>query len=248
MAQAHGASGCIRGDCASCGVRQTTELCSLSARGLRSLEGARKPASFAAGALVADAETGPRGIWALTEGFVAMHAGDGAGRSVLVRVFGPGETFGHAAMCAPIRPDLRAEALTDVHVCFLPRSAANRLLRLEPDVAVALTERLAEELCWARLALVTVIHLCGSARVAALLADLSDRFGDVHSDGSADLELPLSRRALAAATGLRAETVARSLRTLDKHGLAHARGRMIHIPSLDALLAAVRDGTLRAVA
>ncbi len=248
MDNGYSPSGCIKGKCDDCDVRQATELCALTRRGVLNLEGGHVPVTIDGGAQVFDCADGKRGVWAIAEGFVALHAGDTAGRDVLVRVLGPGETFGHAACFAPVRPDLRATALTTVHCCFIPRRMVNSMLRREPDMAVAMMERLAEELCWAREALVSVVHLCGAARLASLLVDLSDRFGELDEFGGATLRLPLSRRELAAATGMRAETVARALRTLSKRGLANAKGRLVRVPSLEALAEVVEDGTLTAVA
>jgi CRP/FNR family transcriptional regulator len=78
-------------------------------------------------------------------------------------------------------------------------------------------------------------------RLQELLLQLLPGCGHVDDSGNqAVLELPLSRRDLAAMLGVRPETVARAVRQLGEQGLATFRGREITIPDLRRLRKEIR--------
>ena len=55
-------------------------------------------------------------------------------------------------------------------------------------------------------------------------------------DGVLTLQLPLSRKDVAAVLGARRESIARAIRALEDDGVATFRGRAVRVPDLDTLL------------
>ena len=66
----------------------------------------------------------------------------------------------------------------------------------------------------------------------SLLLELEPTCGSRHADGSLQLDLPISRRDIAAMLGIRPETVARAIRHLSENDVAQFDGRrvLIHNP------------------
>ena len=60
-------------------------------------------------------------------------------------------------------------------------------------------------------------------------------YGTVSRDGMVKLELPLSRRDLAAMVGARPESISRAIRRLEDDGIAEFSGRMVTIPEVGRL-------------
>lgn len=176
------------------------------------------------------------GVYCIEEGTVALRKTDAAGNSVLVRILSKGEALGYRTYFSGGNYAASAEALSESRVCFVGRSAVQRLLELNPAVGFSFLKRMGDDLKDAEEAKLHVASLPVRARLSHLLLALKDRFGSVREDGTLTIALPLSRQDMAAMIGTRPETIARTIKALETDGVALFEGRQVIVGDLDALL------------
>ena len=153
-----------------------------------------------------------------------------------VLLFGPGESPGVPVALERSRYIADAVAITPVLDVLVIDSEAVLAARDEDITVCHALER-------ALLAHVRLAHArldvlaAGSVprRLAALLLDLCERFGDEHDDHSVFLTLPMTRTRIASIVGARPETVMRVLSLWRRTDLVREREGGFEIPSIAAL-------------
>jgi CRP-like cAMP-binding protein len=158
----------------------------------------------------------------------------------LIGAFGPGEALGYWAAfdgspyigdAIPITPS--------VETLFVPAAALVRVVETRPGAALAMVHNV---LAHSRALRAKIAVLCAGTvgqRLAHLLLDLRDRFGDEAEDGSTLLPVPLSRHDLALGVGATIETVIRTMSRWQKEGVLTTRegGFVLHdVGALEALV------------
>ena len=145
------------------------------------------------------------------------------GDEQILHLYGPGETFGEAAMWAGGRYPAYAETAEDCTWLVIGREALREAIRANPELAVAMMAGMARKLhefnqLIERLSLREV-----PARLAQALLQLA-----AGADGTT-IELRQSKRELAAQIGTIPETLSRALAKLRAAGLIEVDGRRIRI-------------------
>ncbi len=166
-------------------------------------------------------------------------------RPTLIDAFGPGESLGYWAAfdgspyigdAIPITPE--------VETVLVPASMLVRIVESRPEAALAMAHSL---LAHTRTLSAKIAVMCaGSAgqRLALLLLDLRERFGDEAEDGSTILPVPLSRHDLSLGVGATIETVIRTMSRWQKEGVlsTHDQGFVLHdVAALEAVLSGARE-------
>ncbi len=141
------------------------------------------------------------------------------GDSVLIDVFGPGQSFGELALLIPdARRSASVEALEAGETRSLFRDDFSLLQREHPGVKDVLLRLLAEQLRRSTERVVEAHHVDAETRVRRRLLDLAG----MYEDGV----VPLTQEDIAAMAGTSRATVNRVLREEQKLGaVALARGR-----------------------
>ena len=177
-----------------------------------------------------------RAFYFVIRGWVQLSRIDATGKEAAVGLFGPGESFGEAAMF------LGNKYPVDAHVV-----EAARLARVDSDRMMKLLET-NSGLCFAMLGSMSlhlhklVARLSGDRlqkadlRLAAYLVDLSPA-----GSQSACIKLPIDKGVLASTLGMAPEALSRSFATLKQAGVV-VEGRNIHLYNVDALRAFVSGG------
>lgn len=161
------------------------------------------------GELAFRANDTPRGFMVVARGIIKI-VRSRCGRSAIPELFGPGEAVGVAFALREKPYPVDAVALTPTaEVIEVPRIDVVERAKHEPAFALALAEACAERA--ARMLDAYAILAAGGteARLAALLVDLSERFGDVDDEGLLRVPVSLSRAELAACICTTTETVIR---------------------------------------
>jgi CRP-like cAMP-binding protein len=181
------------------------------------------------------------GLHCIESGLLALRKVDGLGNSVILRLAHPGETLGFPAYFGRMDYTASAEALRESRVCFFPARLVQEILARNTGLHEEFSRMLAQELFDYGEARLRMATRTLEWRLQELLLQLLPGCGHVDDSGNqAVLELPLSRRDLAAMLGVRPETVARAVRQLGEQGLATFRGRAITIPDLRRLRKEIR--------
>lgn len=178
----------------------------------------------------------------ITRGFVQIFRAVSVGEDATIGLFGPKEMVGlNAVLDGPGYP-ASAAAVSD-EVTGLRVSA--QCLRMLRDNNIGFAHALNAVLLGHIRVMRAKIDVLTSGevhqRLAALLIQLSGRFGDEQEDGSHEVSVPLSRRMLARLVGARVETVIRVMRRWEDEGLVqtHGEGFSLLRPEAFAQLASV---------
>lgn len=184
----------------------------------------------------------------VVEGWLAVSKSLGDGERQIVEFILPGET------CDPTAADDRTsfvhiEALCDVVVVTIDRTAWSRFLRHEPDLQRS--QRLRDFAAQARQSerMLRLGKSSAESRIAYALIELCLRLCSVRGKCDCAFHVPLGQQELAEFTGLSSVHVCRTLRRLNRLGLITTGDHMdivIHdLPALADLagvdLAALRD-------
>lgn len=223
-------------NCTACHGRNHEQWGVLSEDGLRVLNQSRVTHSYEPSQVIFYQGNPCLGIYCVDAGEVAIRKTDEHGNSAIVRLAHAGQCIGYRAFFAGTGYTATAEALTRCQVCFVPRDVVRKLVEAEPKLGMQFLKRAADELRESEEARLAATSLSVRARLAHFLVTLKDQRGVVGDDNVLSLELPLSRKDLAALLGTRRESIARAIRALEDAGVAKFAGREVIIEDLDSLL------------
>ncbi len=163
------------------------------------------------------------GFFAVAYGLLKLALRGSGGREKVLRLVGPGESFGEALVFASRANPLEAVALADSMVVLLPSQPVLALIERDPPFArnllVSLSERMHRFVSDIE---ASTLH-SGRQRVAAYLESL------LGGDGATSVKLPATKTILAAQLGLTKETLSRLLHEMSTQSLIRIARREIHV-------------------
>ena len=221
--------------CATCVGRERNEWCALDRAELGLLDAAKLRYRYKAGDAIFYQGSACAGLHCIEEGTVALRKSDPAGNAVIVRLVHPNETLGARTLLGGGTYSSSAVALTSARVCFVDRATVIGLLDRSPALAKRFLRRMAEDLRAADDDKLETATLTVRARLERLLVALSDRYGREGAGVEFTVELPVARQDMAALLGVRPESIARTVRALERDGVAHFDGRQVRIPDIGRL-------------
>ncbi len=225
---------CVTTGCETCELRTGSVLCDLPAAGLASLEqithrfhyGPRETIFYEGHACL--------GLYLLSAGKVKLTHSSVRGQRHIVRIL----TAGHLLETHAFQEDAThlatCETLEASQVCLIEREGYATLVRRDPQLAINLIQLLSGELGRQRDELDSFTFKSARERLAALLIELSHRFGQEAGE-TVELRLSLKREELAELLGVTVETAIRLLSAFRTEGLVHLDGRTITLLKRDRL-------------
>jgi len=222
--------------CFSCQSRDRNEWSSLKGVDLDLLERAKTCNVYEPGQVVFYEGNACLGIHCVESGSIKLRRTGPKGEEIVVGLAGPGVTLGYLAYFGERGYTTTAEALAASRICFIDRAAVKALIHASPSVGLAFLRRMADDVDRSEADRVKALALPLRARAAHLLLVLKDRSAHADDEGRLTIELPLSRRDLAAMLGTRPESLSRLIRDFASDGVAHFGPREVVVPDLDALL------------
>ena len=157
------------------------------------------------------------------------------GDEQILHLYGPGNTFGEAAMWAGIHYPAHAEVLEDTTLLIIKRSILKQLIASNPEMAMAMLAGMSAKLREFNQLIEQLSLREVPARLANVLLELPAK------PGTDTVVLKQSKRQLAAQIGTIAETLSRALKKLSASGLIEVNGPEITILDPDGL-AELADG------
>lgn len=231
------------GDCFACQARERSEWCSLAAEDLELLDRSKTCNTYEPGQVVFYEGNVCLGIHCIEEGTVTLRKSDAQGGAVVVGMIGAGHTLGYLSYFSGGPYTVTAEALTACRICFVDKAAVRTLLQRNPTVGTAFLRRFATDLQNSEEERVRALTLPLRARLAHILLVLKDRSAEVDDEGTLTIDLPLSRRDLAAMLGARPESLSRMIRDFNDEGIARFGQRQVVVPDLDLLIDQIEEET-----
>lgn len=139
-----------------------------------------------------------------------------------------GGIFGKLNLVEGRWQDVFAEAVTDARVASIQKASIERAMKSRPDFALRLFSSLSERLRQSDEVIESLLHREVSTRLATLLMNLSERFGEENSDGVA-LDVRLTHQDLANMIASTREAVSKVMSEFQRDGIIETRSRRITI-------------------
>lgn len=217
----------------SCQMRDHSEWSVLTEDELNFLNLKKVCRKYARGVVVIHEGDSCRGIYCVESGLIGIRKTNADGNSVLLgRLAGAGSTFGYRPLLAKENHRASAEIMKESIICFIEKKAVWELLSHNPNLGLKFLQMATRDLGKAEEEILQLSTLDLRTRFVHLLLVFMKHYGTVSRDGMVKLELPLSRRDLAAMVGARPETITRVIRKIEEDGIAEFSGRMVTIPEV----------------
>ena len=172
-------------------------------------------------------------IFIVKSGGVRLYA-DSQDQQITLALLGPGRLFGLSASVGVGSATIGAATLEPSYVCS---GTVPRLLQLfgqYPEVMVRLTNALVEQIFFAETWVERVILHTPRGRLASLLLDLCDEFGEP-VEGGQRIRFRLTHTDLAGMIGVARETVSRLMVDWHRSGLVIRDAGLLVVPDRSAL-------------
>lgn len=168
-------------------------------------------------------------FYVILAGKVKVYKMSAKGGQQILHLYGPGETFGEAAMWAGIRYPAHSEAITDVTLLAVSRKVLKDLIDRNADLALDMMAGMSAKLREFNQLIEQLSLKEVPARLANILLELPAK------RGTNTIVLKQSKRELAAQIGTIAETLSRAFKKLTASGLIEVKGSEITILDPDGL-------------
>lgn len=177
------------------------------------------------------------GFYIVQKGAVNVHRVNASGKEQVIHVFRPGESFAEASLATGQGYPADARAIEDSQVVLVQRDGFVALLRRHPELALRMLASMSAHL---RVIIGQLEDLTLKDVETRLANWLVKRCPDAASTRPHDIQLPSSKRVLAAELGTVSETLSRTLARFRGLGLLSVKGRVIHVANPSALAAVLR--------
>ena len=221
-------------DCETCPKRDDSDICDLIPPGEEAPGVLKRRAIYQPGQFVFYEGHAPLGLYVLCQGKVKLTRLTRNGNQRLVAIVEPGHLLEKQALQEQAVHQVTCEALEPSQVCLLDRSGFLNILKGNGTLAVKLVQVLSKEMSQVSLAADQFAFSPAKERLACLLLDLHERFGEAVPEGTR-LALNLKREDLAQMAAVTVETVVRLLHVFQTNGLITIQGRDITIVKPDRL-------------
>ncbi|MGB2824438.1 MAG: Crp/Fnr family transcriptional regulator, partial [Phycisphaerae bacterium] len=204
-------------------VRQVPLLSALGEAELRELLRLCPTRDLPAGSQVFSSSEQAERFYVILAGRVKLYKLSPKGDEQILHLYGPGRTFGEAAMWADIRYPAHAEVLTDATLLVVRRAVLKDMIARNADLGMAMLAGMSAKL-WEFNTLIEQLSLKEvPARLASVLLEMPAKAG------TNTVVLTQTKRELAAQIGTIAETLSRALKKLAASGLIEVNGPEITI-------------------
>src|SRR5690606_1259739 len=146
------------------------------------------------------------------------------GKEFIQHIFETGQCFGEALLFLDRSYPTDAAALSASTVLELPKDRFFELLHAHPQYSLAINRTLAQRLYYKMLMSQNLFSKDPHVRLSGLM----DYFKQTHSTCTSLYCLPLTRQQMANLTGLRVETVIRTVKMMEKEGQLQINDRKIY--------------------
>lgn len=181
--------------------------------------------NYSKGTIVFNEGDRARYYWQIRQGEVKMNNFNDEGKEFIQGIFSKGESFGEPPLLISKNYPASAVALTDVVLLQLSQPVFVEMLHEYPETAIAISTRLANRLYYKSVMASEISSQDPEHRLLKLIDYLK-----LHVEAMPEDErycVTLTRQQLADLTGLRVETVIRSIKALEKKGALAIENRKI---------------------
>jgi CRP-like cAMP-binding protein len=167
-------------------------------------------------------------LYFLLEGTVRLYKIYGDYKEATVALLKDGGVFGELGLDEAPCQNAFAEAVTDARVVRVRKSTLNEVIRRRPEFAMKLFFSFAERLRQSDEVIESLLDRGVSARLATLLLNLGERFGEANGSGTV-LKVRLTHQDLANMIVSTREAVSKVMSEFQRDGLIEVKNRRISV-------------------
>ncbi|TYA92304.1 Crp/Fnr family transcriptional regulator [Seonamhaeicola marinus] len=220
------------GKCEQCIIKQFNSLKSLTKSELIRISGCKTSRVIKKGEVIFEEGDVLNGVYCVRDGICKLTKLSENGKDQIVKMVVKGDLLGQRSVVSSERSNLKATALNDMEVCFIPRSEILKDLHKNPEFTFDVLRNMAKDLKEADDVIVNMAQKSVKQRLAETLIYIHDSFG-VNPDGT--LSVLLSREDFANIVGTATESAIRVLSQFKREGLISTVGKHIKIQNIEAL-------------
>ncbi len=165
-------------------------------------------------------------LYFLLSGTVRLYKIYGDYKEATTALLKEGGIFGKLSLVEGRWQDVFAEAVTEVEVASIRKEAIERAIKSRPDFALRLFSSFSERLRQSDAVIESLLHREVSTRLATLLINLGERFGEGNGSGVM-LDLRLTHQDLANMIASTREAVSKVMSEFQRDGYIEVRDRKI---------------------
>jgi CRP/FNR family transcriptional regulator, global nitrogen regulator len=173
-------------------------------------------------------------LYFLLEGTVRLYKIYGDYKEATTALLKDSGVFGKLSLAEGRLQDVFAEAVTDARVVGVQKSILTEVVRRHPGFAMKLFFSFTERLRQSDEVIESLLHREVSVRLATLLLNLSDRFGEDNGAGTV-LDVHLTHQDLANMIASTREAVSKVMSEFQREGLVRVQNRRVTILNKEAL-------------
>ena len=220
------------GKCEQCIIKQFNSLKSLSKDEIMRISNCKTSKTVKKGEVIFEEGEALNGVFCVRDGICKLTKLSANGKDQIVKLVVKGELLGQRSLISDESANLKATALNDMELCFIPKSEIIDDLKKNPDFSFDVLKSMARDLKEADDVIVNMAQKSVRQRLAEVLVSINESFG-TNPDGT--LSVILSREDFASIVGTATESAIRVLSQFKKEGLISTIGKQIKIEDLNGL-------------
>lgn len=173
-------------------------------------------------------------IYFVLSGTIRLYKIYGDYKEATTALLRDGGIFGKLNLVEGRWQDVFAEAVTETRVASIQKASIERAVKSRPDFALKLFSSFSERLRQSDEVIESLLHREVSTRLATLLMNLSERFGQKNGAGEV-LDMRLTHQDLANMIASTREAVSKVMSEFQRDGIIETQSRRISILNRDAL-------------
>ncbi|WP_350293778.1 Crp/Fnr family transcriptional regulator [uncultured Croceitalea sp.] len=212
--------------CENCIVRQFNALRAMNKEELKQVSDSKTYKTIKKGEALFEEGEKLDGIYCVRNGVSKLSKLSANGKDQIVKLATKGEVIGQRSVIAEEHTNLRATAVNDMEVCFIPKETITNTMHKNPNFTLEVLRHMAHDLKEADDVIVNMSQKTVKQRVAEAFLYLKNNFGETED---AFLSLTLSREDIANVVGTATESCIRIISEFKKKGYLKTSGKKIGI-------------------
>ncbi|WBX75893.1 Crp/Fnr family transcriptional regulator [Tenacibaculum ovolyticum] len=218
--------------CEQCIIRQFNSLKSLTKDELVRISGCKTSKTIKKGEVLFEEGEHINGVFCIKDGICKVSKMSDNGRDQIVNLVRKGDLLGERSLINDEASNLKAIAVNDMEICFIPKDEIVRDLENNPKFTMDILKNMALSLKTADNFIVDMAQKTVKQRLAATLLSLDSKFAK-NENGSLDIHL--SREDIANIIGTATESAIRLLSEFKKKKIINLKGKEVFIIDTQAL-------------
>ena len=213
--------------CLTCKLREERFFCNLKGPALQELERIKFSTSYPAGSILFVEGQEPRGVMILCQGRVKLSMSSANGKTLILKIAGPGEVLGLTATIAGELHEMTAEAVDPVQINLIRRADFQNFLARYQDACLHAAQEL------------SAVHnsACHEIRILGLSQSVPERLARLVLDWDAkqspakqgSVRMALTHEEISEFLGTSRETITRVLLDFKKRKIIQLKGATLVI-------------------